>query len=128
MIDWFLSGGFFMWPVLVAGLIAVGLAIDGARRLRGSPGENVRHRVRSRIDGVLFWGGLAALLGVLGTLGGIAQVASVLQRVSGDVPAGLAWGGIGNTLITTILGLAVLLLALAMWFALRSAYRRNVAA
>ena len=128
MMDWFLSGGFFMWPVLLAGLIAVGLAIDGARRLRASRGDDARRRLRSRIDGVLFWGGLAALLGLLGTLGGIAQVAGVLQRASGDVPAGLAWGGIGNTLTTTILGLAVLLLTLAMWFALRSAHRKNAAA
>lgn len=125
MIDWFASGGFFMWPVLLAGLVVVGLAIDALRKVLATEGNRDPRRVLGRIDAVLFWGGFAALVGVLGTLGGIAQVAGVLQR-SGGAPAELVWGGIGNTLTTMILGLAVLLLALAIWFGLRTAHR-NVA-
>lgn len=122
MIDWFASGGFFMWPVLLAGLIVVGLTVDAVRRVLDS-GQD-RHRIRGRIDSVLFWGGFAALVGLLGTLGGITQMAGVLQG-SGGAPAELVWGGIGNTLTTMIFGLAVLLLALAIWFGLRATHRRN---
>lgn len=125
MLDWFYTGGFFMWPVLLSGLIAVGLAVDAVRTIIGTErGERGRWRAHSRTDGVLFWGGFAALVGMLGTLGGIAQMARVLQG-AGETPASLVWGGVGVTLTTTIFGLAVLLLALAMWFGLTTALRES---
>lgn len=128
MMEWFAEGGVMMWPILAAGLLALGLAVDAGRRLLAGEGEggDPRRPVRGRIDAVLFWGGFAALLGVLGTLVGVAVVADWLGR-AGGASSELIWQGLGMTLNTTTLGLVVLLLALAAWFGLRVAYRRRAA-
>lgn len=125
MWNWFMQGGFLMWPVAAAGLIALGLAIDAGRRVVGGDGSGARGpRVRGRIGAVLFWGGFAALVGLLGTLGGIGQMAGALQS-AGDAPASLVWGGIRVALIPSALGLSILTLSLALWFGLSAAYRRK---
>lgn len=126
MIDWFAAGGVMMWPILGAGLIALGLAVDAARRIFAGTEGSGGHPVRGRIDAVLFWGGFAALLGVLGTLVGISVVADWLAR-AGGASAELVWQGLGVTLNTTTFGLLVLLVSLAAWFGLRAAHARRVA-
>lgn len=125
MIEWFRSGGFMMWPVLAAGLVAVWLAVDVGRKLvRDGEVTDTPRGLRGRIDAVLFWGGFAALVGFLGTLGGLGQVMRWLSE-AGDAPAELIWSGLQVTLPTTVLGLVVLLLALAMWFGLLTLRRRH---
>lgn len=129
MIEWFQQGGVSMWPVLVAGLLAVGLAVDAVRRMPRADGNPaVARRVRGRIDAVLFWGVFAAVVGLIGTVVGVALVAEAASRAAGAASAGVVWGGIEVALHTTTFGLAVLLLSLGLWFALRTAFRRRVAA
>lgn len=125
MLNWFAEGGVMMWPILAAGLVALGLAVDAGRRVRDA-GEGGGRPVRGRIDAVLFWGVFAALLGVLGTVVGIALTADALARAGGG-SAQLAWQGLGVTLNTTTFGLLVLLLSLGAWFGLRTAHARRAA-
>lgn len=128
MLDWFAEGGVMMWPILGSGLIAVGLALDAGRRLLdGGKGGDRRRALAGRLDAVLFWGGFAALLGVLGTLVGVAVMADWLARAGGG-PAELVWQGLGVTLNTTVFGLIVLLVSLVAWFGLRTALRRGAVA
>ncbi len=129
MIDWFLQGGFLMWPVLVAGLIALALAAHAGRRLSVDDATTVvARRIRGRIDAVLFWGVFAALVGLLGTLGGVGQLARTASRAGGDLPAEVIWDGLRVTLPTFVLGLTVLLVSLGLWFGLRAVHRRRVGA
>lgn len=121
MIEWFQSGGFFMWPILVSGVVSVVLAVDAGRRLTSDSRDGPA--LRTEIDAVLFWGGFAALLGLFGTVGGIGQMARALER-AGEVSASLVWGGLRVALITTAFGLMVLAVAMLAWFALRTARRR----
>lgn len=121
MIDWFMSGGFFMWLVLGAGLMGLALAADAGRRLVAGPGD--RSAVRAEIDAVLFWGGFAALLGLIGTLGGVGVMARSIER-AGSVSAAVGWSGIRVALITTVFGLMVLGVNLLAWFGLRAGLRR----
>lgn len=125
MFDWFASGGVIMWPVLGAGLLAVGLGVDAWRRvLTGGSGGRSGPGLRSRADAVLFWGGFAALLGVLGTVVGIARTAEALGR-AGGAPADVVWRGFRVTLPPTTLGLVFLLVALLAWLGLRVARGRE---
>lgn len=132
MIEWFQSGGVMMWPVLLAGLIAVGLAVDAWRRLTSDDAAaGAPRRVRGRIDGVLFWGVFAVLAGLIGTLVGMGLVARTASRAAEagrELPAEVIWNGLGVTLPTVVLGLVVLLVAMGLWFALRTAYRKRVSA
>ena len=81
--------------------------------------------VETRIDSVLFWGAYGVVLGILGTLIGIAQAATAIQA-AGQVEAGLVWAGIRVSLITVIFGLLIFSIALVAWFVLRVRYRRTV--
>lgn len=122
MIDWFLEGGLFMWFVLIAGLAAAALAVDAARRLFGDTADAAA--VRAEVDGLLFWGVLATVLGLIGTLGGVAVMARSLEQTGGASPA-VIWGGLRVALVPTTFGLAVLALSLAAWYGLREALRRR---
>lgn len=124
MIDWFMAGGFMMWFILGAGLVALGLAADAGRKLFGRTG--VTDGLRAEIDGVLFWGGFASVLGVFSTLVGVALTTRWLEQV-GEAPATVVWGGIRVALIPTAFGLAVLALCLLAWYGLRTALRRGAA-
>ena len=122
MIEWFASGGFFMWLVLGAGLVSVGLAADAGRRLAAGPSDE--SAVRAEIDAVLFWGGFAALLGLIGTLGGVGVMARSIEQ-AGSVSTAVAWSGIRVALITTVFGLMVLGSSLLAWLGLRTGLRRT---
>lgn len=121
MIEWFLSGGFFMWLVLGAGLVSLALTADAGRKLVGEPDDVLA--VRAEIDAVLFWGGFASLLGLIGTLGGVGVMARSIER-AGGVSAAVAWSGLRVAMVTTVFGLMVLALSLLAWFGLRTALRR----
>lgn len=125
MIDFFRSGGYAMWPILVAGLIVLGLSLDSGRKLLRSPGYR-REEIRSGIDAILFWGCFAAVVGVLGTVVGIIQMSQAIER-AGEVAAALVWSGFGVTLTTTLFGLLVLSAALLLWFALWTRLRARSA-
>lgn len=124
MIEWFMEGGFPMWFILGAGLVALALAVDAGRKLSDAPAEATA--LRAEIDGVLFWGGFASVLGLIGTLGGVALMARHLEA-AGDAPATIIWGGFRVALIPTAFGLGVLVLALLAWYGLRTALRRKTA-
>lgn len=124
MIEWFMEGGFFMWPILGADLASLALAVDAGRKLAG--GTTGDPGLRAEIDAVLFWGGFAALLGLIGTLGGVAQMARYVEG-AGQVSARVAWSGIRVALITTVFGLMALGVSLLAWFGLRSGLRRSAA-
>lgn len=121
MSEWFAEGGFFMWFVLGAGLVAIGLAFDACRKVMGDVDDT--RTVRAEIDSVAFWGVFASVLGLIGTLGGVAVMARWLER-AGEASSSVVWGGLRVALIPTAFGLAVLALSLLAWYGLRVAHRR----
>lgn len=56
-------------------------------------GARVAGVLRAEIDAVLFWGGFAALLGLIGTLGGVGVMARSIEQ-AGSVSAPVAWFGL----------------------------------
>lgn len=75
---------------------------------------------------MLFWGGFASVLGLIGTLGGVAQMARWLEQ-AGDASATVVWGGIRVALIPTAFGLIMLAVCLLAWYGLRATLRRQSA-
>lgn len=115
--SFFVDGGFAMWPVLVCGGLAVVLAAVQWTRLRPDQADDAR--IATGIDAVLFWGTFGAVVGLLGTLGGIAQAARAIE-MAGGVSAPLAWGGLRVALHPLLLGLGMFVLSLPLWFGLRA--------
>ncbi len=113
----FFDGGIMMYPIVFSALVALSLTAWSAWRLWGSE-PRVDARVEAAVDGVLFWGGYALLLGFLGTVIGVAIAAHAVEAV-GVVHTTLVWGGIKVALITTIYGAVILGASALLWFLLR---------
>jgi len=118
--------GVIRWPITFCALMVVVLAVRSAWKLRsGEPEE--RPVARPTIDGSLFWGGYAMVLGILGTVVGITLAATAVEAV-GVVEPALVWGGIKVALSSTIYGMLVFLASGLTWFGLRHWHRRAVLA
>ena len=118
MIETFQSGGVMMWPMLVIALGVVILAGRAAARLWRADGslEDVDRSLQS----IVFWGLVALVLGVLGSVVGLVQMAQAIAAFAASgVTMATIWGGFAVALITTIFGLSILLVALIVWFVLR---------
>lgn len=116
MIDWFRSGGVLMWPVLAAGIAVV---VQTARAWKARRDAGPRDRApASTVDSLLFWGGFATVVGLIGTLVGIGQMARYMESASG-VASSVVWSGLKVTLPPTVLGLTVLTVALCGWASLK---------
>lgn len=118
------QGGYVMYLLLAIALAVIVMAVRSWIAV-GDTGRGPDAVVETRIDSVLFWGTYGVVLGILGTLVGIAQAASAIQQ-AGAADAGLVWAGIRVSLITVIFGLLIFSIALVAWFVLRVRYRRTV--
>jgi hypothetical protein len=122
------QGGYMMWPLIAIAIAVLGLSVWSWTSLPGNR-TAADAVVETRIDSVLFWGAYGVVLGILGTLIGIAQAASAIQAFGAEtVSAALVWGGIQVAMITVIFGFLIFSVALVAWFALRVRYRRRIAA
>lgn len=111
------EAGFTSYPILVCAALTVGLAIRAHLRIGTADPSDAR--TVAGIDAVLFWGVFGAVVGLLGTLGGVAQAAGAIER-AGSVSPSLAWGGLRVALHPLLMGLTLLSAALLLWFALRA--------
>jgi hypothetical protein len=121
MMEFIADGGFFMYPLLLAAALVVVLAVRSGIRVRRASGPDPV--LETGIDATLFWGGWALLLGLFGTFGGVYQASGMIARAQ-ETSARLIWSGIRVALNTTLLGLAIFIVAALAWFGLRSWYRR----
>jgi biopolymer transport protein ExbB/TolQ len=119
----FSNGGFMMWPITLCGVAVVALGGRAAWRMRSGSTEPPA-AVRAGIDGVLFWGVYASVLGVLGTVVGVTLAAQAVEA-AGEAHPRLIGGGIKVALITTIYGLLILLGGAVLWFGLRQWHHRE---
>lgn len=115
MIEVFQSGGVMMWPMLA---VTVGIFVLVVRAAILIGQGEADPRIDSALAGILFWGGIAAVLGLLGTTVGLVQVGRVVARFE-TVSTAMLSDGLAVTLVTTIFGLLVLLVAGLSWFSLR---------
>lgn len=74
------------------------------------------------MDAILFWGGFAAITGVLGSVVGVMIAARSIEAAEA-VYAPLVWGGIRVALSTTAFGVLIMALAALFWFGLQLKWR-----
>lgn len=118
------SMGVMRWPITFCLVMVVVLTVRAAWRMRQDEPEQLA-LARATIDGSLFWGAYAAVLGVLGTVVGFMVAAQAVEAF-GRVETTLVWGGVKVALSTTVYGLLIFLLAAIAWFGLRSWHRKSV--
>ena len=120
MMSFFREGGFPMYFVAAGAVLAIVAAVRGVVALRSAQAARP-----SSVDGVIFWGGFALLVGLLGTLVGFSQMARAIQG-AGSVSPALLWGGVRVALTTTIAGCTTFVLALCTWASLRWLAARRI--
>lgn len=118
MIEFFEGLGYIRWPMIAATLfllVQIGRAAAVVRT--PTPGAaRTRHMI-------LAWGLLNALLGILGTVLGLAMAGRAVAAAGHADPA-LVGTGVQTALSTSILGLALLTVALTAWLVLQVAQPR----
>jgi len=120
MIRYFMAGGVFMFPLLLLAVVIVMLGVFNAVRLRRR--RPAPDAVRASVNGILFWGVVAAVLGFLGQWSGYWKASQAILRDGPRVginPAAVVMG-FGEALITAFVGLAVLIVACVLWYLLHA--------
>ena len=110
-----LSCGRLIWLFLLAqviGLLALWNVI-ALLALKTAPKAR-----RQSIDGMLFWGGVAAVIGFLGQWIGIHKLTRAVAEMGIVNPRAISIG-ISESLLTPIAGMAVLVAAALLWLLLR---------
>ncbi len=119
----FMQGGVMMWLLVLIALVMFGIVLRTLWHLfvRGSNDAAV---IQNCLDGLLFWGGFAVIIGVLGSAIGYHKVmTAVIAR--GVVNPRALWLGSAEGMVSSIAGLLVLGGAGACWYLLRWQYLRN---
>lgn len=113
----FMQGGFLMFPLVFIALVIFGIFLRSFWHLfvrRGSDSVVIQ----SCLDGLLFWGGFAVVIGVLGSVVGYNKAMAMIAA-RGLVNPRAVWIGTAEGMVSSITGLLVLAVAGAMWYLLR---------
>lgn len=117
MTRFLMEAGPFIWPVILLTFVVAFLIVWNAVFLMMRLDESTTGRRRS-IDSVLFWGGVAAVLGLLGQWMGIHKLTKAIHAKGGVSPPAVSYG-ISESLWTPLAGMAVLVAAIVLWSLLR---------
>ncbi len=111
-------------PILVIlALVVLYLTLRGTGLLLSGKTADPQH-LAERMNGLLFWGGVAAILGFLGQCGGTYLAVSAILQATEVSPAIIAEGFVVS-FVPTLFGLGILFFSLAAWGCLRLLARRR---
>ena len=117
MLNLFIRGGIFMWPLLFIGMGIIIVSVVKAGELFGSKSLG-RSRLESGLNGIILWGGLSAVLGFLAHFWGL-YMAMLAIREANDISPAIVADGFAVSLITILFGLLIFLLSALAWMLLR---------
>ena len=119
----FAQGGILMLPMMLIVLVLAGIVLRALWHLYVRGGSNAV-AIQSCLDSLLFWGGFAVVIGVLGSAIGYHKVISVVEARGILNPRAL-WIGTAEGMVSSIAGLLVLAAAGTVWYLLRWQHLRN---
>ena len=122
LIHVFMQGGLLMFPLvfIVFVLFLIVLRTMWHLFVRGGSDTAV---IQSCLDGLLFWGGFAVVIGVLGSVVGYSKALSVVAA-RGLVSPRALWIGAAEGMVSSIAGLLALAVAGVFWYLLRWRFLR----
>lgn len=112
-----MAGPFGILLVLMA-LVVLGLSVKKAIDLFGASGRGTEG-LRRGLNAILFWGAISAVLGFLGQYSALYKSMMIISRAPVIDPA-LVSEGIAVSLLSTLMGLIILVLAAIVWFVLKT--------
>lgn len=113
----FMQGGFLMFPLVFIALVVFGIFLRSFWHLFVRSGSD-SVVIQSCLDGLLFWGGFAVVIGVLGSVVGYNKAIAMIAA-HGIVNPRALWIGTAEGMVSSITGLLVFAAAGALWYVLR---------
>ncbi|MFC1661184.1 MotA/TolQ/ExbB proton channel family protein [Gemmatimonadota bacterium] len=113
------------YGLLICGLVLLNLGLVGwiLVKLLGNGGGRSQ-ALEGKINAVLFWGGIGAVLGVLGQVNSIYLALREILSAS-DISPNVIAEGFAISFTSTIMGLLLLLFSALAWMGLRGLYNRT---
>ncbi len=115
-----MEGGLTMWFILLLAIVIAILTLVNAVRL--FLGRQADARTQSSVNAILFWSTVAVVLGWLGQWSGLYKGFVAIAQYGVANPSALILG-FSESLISTIAGLTVFLVAAPCWFVLQARCR-----
>ncbi len=120
MMRYMFEGGFTMWPILLLAIVIALLTLVNAGILFIR--REASARTQSSVNAILFWGTVAVVLGLFGQWSGLYKGFSAVAEAGMINPSAVIMG-FSETLISTIAGLTVFIVAAPCWFVLHARCR-----
>ena len=120
MMRYMLEGGPTMWPILLLAIVIANLTLANAVRLFGI--RRAGARTQNSVNAILFWGAVAVAIGLFGQWNGLYKVATILASAPVVNPNAVIMG-FSETLVSTIAGLTVFIVAAPCWYVLHARCR-----
>ena len=116
------------WGIVLSALILLNLGLAGwcLLSLLNADG-NIGPALKNRINAVLFWGAIGAVVGLLGQANGIYMALRTISRAP-DISPPIVMEGFAISFLTTIMGLLLLLGSALAWMGLKSLHGRKLPA
>jgi hypothetical protein len=119
----FMQGGLLMFFLVFIVLVVFGIVLRALWHLLVRGGTDGA-AIQNCLDGLLFWGGFAVIIGVLGSAVGYNKaMTAIIAR--GMVNPRALWIGSAEGMVSSITGLLVLAAAGTCWYALRWRFLRD---
>jgi len=119
----FMQGGLMMWFIVFIVLVVFGIVLRTLWHLFVRGGTD-RAAIQNCLDGLLYWGGFAVIIGILGSTVGFHKGMSIIVA-RGLVNPRAFWIGSAEGLVSAIAGLFVLAGAGTCWYLLRWRHIKN---
>ena len=124
MLEFFISGGPMNYILTFTGLIIVLLTVKNTYLLFKTSEEEILN-LEVKINSIVFWGAISAVLGFYGHFHGLYLALREISRAYEISPVIIA-EGYAASLTTVIFGLFLFLISLGAWFILRWRYNKAV--
>jgi biopolymer transport protein ExbB/TolQ len=108
--------------LIVLSVVIVALAIKKSIDLYMRKDLNL-HQLEGGLHGILFWGAISAVLGVLGQISGIYNALHAIVRAT-EIDPRIIFMGFAESFTTTLYGLTTLVLSAVIWFTLYTRYKK----
>jgi biopolymer transport protein ExbB/TolQ len=117
MINFFMSGGYVMWILLILFVLIIFLSFKKLLELFGKK-ELARTKLEDGINAILFWGSICVVLGFFAHFLGIYMAMNAIAQANDISPAIVAMG-YGMSLTSILFGLFIFIISTSIWFFLR---------
>jgi len=125
MKEWFIMGGsLFMSILTILLVIVVAVSVYFVVSITSGKGKektNFRHQLKYVKSIGLF----TMITGILGQLIGLMDAFSAIEQ-AGDISQSIIAGGLKISMITTLTGIIIYLISIAIWFLLDLWYQKSV--